>query len=327
MSDVNPDVAPQESVVDSPDNYEATTEETTATVEPEATEELDEPVSLDEAPEAEEPESVEEPTETETDEAETEEGEEPEAVEMREFDFGGNKLEVPKDSLPPEVADKVDQFTKDLWADYTKKSQANAETAKAYKARTEALDKIESLGGEALDAFTRGKSIKSELEQLEAVNMQALWQSNPDKARQLTDLKAQKSAELGEIIQAVDNYEAQLGEARQAEMSRLSQEGEATLNRKYKGFTEKVAPKLEQYAQEKYGMSAEDAAQWRVNPVMTEMAYKAMLYDQMQQKTAPKPTTSKANPVKAMKSAGKAKGPSNPNNMGFTELGKVLGIK
>ena len=317
MSDTNLDVVPQESVVDFPSDYEAPEAEAEAPADAleESANDDEEPVSLD-GPQ-DEPETSEESDAEET-------AEEPEVIE---FDFGGNKLEVNKGEIPPELAERVDQFSKDIWADYTKKSQANAEAAKTIKAREESLAKIESLGGEALDAFTRGKSIKTEIEQLSAVNMQALWQSDPDKARQLTDLKAAKQAELQSIIQSVDQYERKLDQARQEELARRTEDGKSKLDRKFKGFSSEIAPKLEQYVQETYGMSKDEASQWALSPDVTEMAYKAMLYDQMRAANKPKVTPKDAKPVKSMPNKGGARGATNPNEMGFGELAKVLGIR
>lgn len=328
MSDETIDVVPQESVVDSPDTYQNEEADTKADADPvddtgEQTDNLDddEIISLDG-----------EADETETDAAESEgdeEGEDDETEpETIEFDFGGNKLEIPKDQVPKELVGKIDEFSKNLWSDYTKKSQANAETAKQLEARQQSLAKIESLGGEALEAFTQGKSIKAELEQLNAVNVQALWQSDPDRARQLTDLKAQKSAQLQEIIATVDQYESQLDATRQQEAARLSQEGESVLNRKYKNFSSEIAPKLIDYVVQNHGMNKDEAEQWRVNPRMTEMAYKAMLYDQMRQANTPKSKPKQAKPVKAVKNAGKGRSvSSDPNKWSDAEWNKALGIK
>lgn len=321
MSDTNPDVVPTESVVDQPSDYEASkakpVAETPAADLAASDEEV--PVSLDAPKEEPEAEPEGEP------EGEAEETEE--EAKTIEFDFGGNKLAVKASDVAPEVVEKLDKFSKDIWADYTKKSQTNAETAKALKARTEALAKIETLGGETLNAFARGKSIRAEIEQLSAINMQALWKSNPDQARQLTDLKAAKQAELQSIIQTVDQYERSLDQTRQDDLARRSEEGKAKLDRKFKGFSSEIAPKLERYVRDTCGLTAEEAASWALSPDVTEMAYKAMLYDQMRAANKPKATPKDAKPVHSMPNKGGAKGAVNPNDMSFGELGKLLGIQ
>lgn len=308
MSD-NLDVVPEESVVDMPSDHEATKAK-----EAEATEQEEEqPVSLDE-PEDEAEEAESEGEEEEEAEQETEE------VEMLEFDFGGNKLEIPKGSVPTELSEKIDKFSKDLWSDYTRKSQQNAEITKSLQTRAQALETLQGLNNEALDAFTQGKSIKAELEQLDAINMQALWQSDPDRARQLTDLKAQKSAQLQDIIVKVDRYEAQLAQARQQETARLADEGRQILERKFKGFSTEIAPKLVDYVVKNYGMPKEQAEQWAINPTMTEMALKAMKFDEMQRSTTKtKSTAPKAAPVKAAAKGGKGTVVRDPAKMNMEQ--------
>lgn len=305
VSDENLDVAPAESVVGLPSEYE------------DGIVSLDQPAPHEAEPEAEIAEDEAEP------EAEPEETEE---EELLEFDFGGNKFSVKKSEVPPELAEKIGEFSKDLWADYTKKSQANAETQKALRAREEVVEKITSLSTEALEAFSRGKHLKSEIEQLSTVNLQSLWQSNPDRARQISDALAAKQAELQGIIQTVDQYENDIQQTRQAELERRAGEGRQVLDRKYKGFSSEIAPKLEEYAV-KNGISPDEAKSWALTPVVAEMAYKAMLYDQMQSAKAPKSSPKQAAPVRAIKNAGANKAPVSPNNMSFSELGKILGIK
>ena len=251
---------------------------------------------------------------------------EQEPPEVVEFDFGGNKLEVPKGSVPPEVAEKLDKFSKDIWADYTKKSQANAEAAKEVKAKAEALELVETLGGEALDAFTRGKTIQSELQQLQQYDVNALWQSNPDQARQVSDLIAAKRAELQSIIETVDRHETAVKQHRQAELERVATEGRQLLDRKYKGFSSEIAPKLEAYAV-KNGISEDDAKTWAASPVVAEFAYKAMLYDQMREAGRPKQNAapkSPAQPVTPVKAKGSTRN-TDPNKMGYGQLSKLLG--
>lgn len=315
MSDMN--VVPVRESVDLPSEYapEAGVEaESLANTPAEGPEE--EPVSLESS---ESNSNDEESGEEEILEEESEE------VEFIEFDFGGNKLEVKSGDIPHEVAEKLEKFSKDIWADYTKKSQVNAEVARTLKAHEEAFATIENLGTEALNAFALGKNVKAEIEQLSAINLQELWRSNPDNARQITDLKAAKQAELQSIINEVDQYERQLIRARQEDLARRTEEGRSKLDRKFKGFSTEIAPKLEMYVQETYGMSAEEAAQWSLSPDVTEMAYKAMLYDQMRSANKQKKITKTAKPVTAMPNKGGGKS-TRQNDVSFGELGKILGL-
>ena len=104
-------------------------------------------------------------------EAVSEEAEEVDEVEMIEWDFGGNKIEVPKGSIDEETADKIGKFTKDAFADYTRKSQANAETAKQLASEREAVVKLQSLEGDAQTTYAKGLQLRTEIEQLQQVNI------------------------------------------------------------------------------------------------------------------------------------------------------------
>lgn len=322
MSD-NLDVVPEESVVDSPSDYEAADADEPQGEQAEAAEVDEEPVSLDDP----EPEDDETEAEAETeDEAEAEDEPEDGEEDFIEFDFGGNKLKVKAGDLPAELAETVDKFSKDIWADYTRKSQDNAETAKTLKARDEALGKIQGLSAEALDTFSRGKGIKSEIEQLSQIDMQALWQSDPDQARQVSDRLSAKQAELQSIITAVDQYERQIDQNRQAELERISHEGKQLLDRKYKGFSSEIAPKIEAYAV-KSGIPEHEAKTWSQSPIVAIFAYKAMLYDQMQAAGKPKVAPKIAKPVRSMPNKGGNRNAMNQNDVSFSDLGKILGIK
>lgn len=306
----------------------AATDETTtaATTEPVETDEFEGIIDLDAAPEAEdEPTEAEASTDDEATEGEDEAEEDDEsAVEMREFDFGGNKLEVDASQIPAELADKIDEFTKGTWSDYTRKAQANAETAKSLATQQDAVAKLTELNGEALQTYSKGLQLRSEIEQLESVDLQSLWQSNPDQARRVSDTLAAKQAEFQSTIALVGQQENSVEQMQQSEIVRRTAEGTTALDQRIKNFsTEKVNDVIEYVTSR--GMSQADAAGWALNPEVTEYAYKAMLFDRMQAK-AGKPTPTKAKPMKAIKSGGAATNSNDPSKMSMGQLQKHLGL-
>lgn len=251
-------------------------------------------------------------------------GEQEEVVEEIEFDFGGNKMRVPKDAIPEEVAAELDKFTKGTWSDYTRKSQEVVETRKALEAREKAVEKIVSLNGDALNTYSRGLAVKAELEQLSNVDMNALWQSNPDQARQISDRISQKQAEFQSIVTQVSQKEQELTQTQQAELARRSEEGKQIIERRIKGFSEK-APEVVDYVVKNYGMTKEEAETWPLNPKTAEMAYKAMMFDRMQ--TKPKtPAPKQAAPVVPMKTRGSATAGKDVSKMSEREIAKYLGL-
>lgn len=255
------------------------------------------------AQEVEEPEGETEALEP----AEDGEDSQEEAPEEVEFDFGGNKLRIPKGSVPDELAEKIDAFAKGTWADYTKKSQTVAEQAKALEARQSVVEKIEGLQGKVLDTYSKGLQIRSEIEQLSTIDLNALWQSDPDQARRVSDAISQKRAAFADIVQEVNRQEQEITESRKAETARLLDEGKKTVLKRVPDF-EKHLPEVIEYATKNFGISQKDAENWALNPVAAVTMHKAMMWDKMQAKTAKavKPQPAQAVAVAPMKSSGKA---------------------
>lgn len=287
----------------------------------------DGPISLDEPTSLDEPETVAEDDEGETGEEgeEADEDAEPETVE---FDFSGNKKAFPKNATMAEIADEVQGYVKSIEADYTRKSQANAEQAKVLATRAEAVEKITSINGEALQTYSRGLQVRQEIEQLAQVDVNALWQSNPDQARRVSDMLAAKQAEFQNIVATVGQQEAALDEAQQGELVRRMEEGKATLDRRIKNFSTEKAPEVVAFVVKEFGMAQADADKWAANPDMTQMAYESMMYRRMQagaKKPAAKPTQAK--PMTAMKAKGAASGSvRDPGKMSDAQFRKHLGL-
>jgi len=256
------------------------------------------------------------PKEAEGEGSDEESDEEEQEPEVDIFDFGGNKMELPKGSVPEELRAKIEEFSKGTWSDYTRKSQAIAEQAKALEARESAVEKIVSLNGDALQTYSQGLQIKAELEQLSRIDMNAMWQSDPDQARRVSDRLAQKQAEFQSVVSKVSNYEQQLSQAQQAELARRKDEGKAVIERTVKGFVADHLPAVLDYAAESLGISREEAERdWALSPKVTLWAHKAMLYDRMQAKTkAPAPKQQTAAPVTPIKGKG-GKAAKDPDKM------------
>lgn len=267
-----------------------------------------------ETPEAEdaeaEPKPVETSEEAETDEPDPETGEEEadeeddEEPEEDELEYGGNKFRIPKGALPEDVKAKLDQFLKGSQADYTRKTQEVAEQRKSVEARASAVERLQGMSDELLAEFSRGQHLKSEIEQLQEVNLDELWQSNPDHARRVSDALSAKQAEFQATIDKINKTDAKFRQEQEAETARLAEQGRTEVEKYVKGFSEKV-PDVVAYVADNYGIPKEVAERdWPLNPATAAMAYKAMMYDRMQAKAARKPAAVKAAPVKPIKGKG-----------------------
>ena len=252
------------------------------------------------------------------------------SVDMLEFDFGGDKFQVEKGEIAPELAGRLQEFVDGTWKDYQHKSQANAVASKSLKTQGEALEKMVGLNGEALQTYSKGLQLRSDIEELQSVDIASLWHSDPDKARRVSDLLSSKKSEFSGIVTQVGHHEAALDEAHRTETVRRSEEGVVAINKAIPGFTEKHAPDVVKYAVEKYGMAKSEADNWAMNPSVTQMAFKAMMYDRMQAKKPHKGVANKpaqVAPIRPMKSKGSASsGSQNPDKMSMGQLSKHLGI-
>lgn len=280
-----------------------------------------------EAPEA-EPNEAEEVDDADDAEPEGDEGEDnEEAEEEVEYDLGGGqKLKVKANATAKEVLETAQKAFKEVEASYTRKSQAVAEQAKSIAARAEAVQKLETLNGEALSEYSKGLQIKAELDRLNAVDLNAVWQSNPDQARMLSDRKAMLASEFNAVVNRVSQIEGTMTQAQQAEMARIESEGEALLEKRIKGFSQKV-PEVVKYVSENYGIDAKHAESvWKRDPATAEMAFKAMMYDRMQAKAAkPQPKLSNAKPIAPVKGAASAK-TADPARMTEAQMARHLGL-
>lgn len=254
-------------------------------------------------------EAEDQDVEYEADEGEGDE-EESEEVSEIEFDFGGNKLTLPANASAEEVAAKVQEFSDSLNKGYQKKFSDVAERTKSLEAREKAVEKLQTLNADVLDTYSRGLSLRQEIEQLSQIDVNALWQSDPDRARRVSDQLSLKQSEFQSIVNQVRQKEGELTKAQQEEMSRRVSEGEAAIERQVKGFKAEKLPEVIDYAVNTLGMDKESAERdWALNPAITLAVWKAAQFDKMQAqaKSKAKPKPAPAQAVTAPKPKGNAK--------------------
>lgn len=300
----------------------------------EATEATDAPEPEDQVAEAEatedkEPEDhqADDDAEPEPLEEEGEEAEDGEAdVEEFEIDLGGNKhkFEFKKGEVPEAALTELQKYAKGIEGEFTRRIQATTEREQSTAKREEFVGKLQTMSGEMLETFAKGQQLKAEIAQLSQIDVDALWTSNPDEARRISDLKAAKQAEFNQTIADVDSKEKALTQAQEAEVSRRREEGAQMLEKRIKGFSEKV-PEVVEYMAQNYGLDKEDAMKnWSLNPAFAEVAYKAMQFDRGQARARkPANTQRPVKPVKPPKSgsAGNSKAPA---QMTEGEIAKYL---
>lgn len=219
--------------------------------------------------------------------------------EYREYDFGGKKFQVNKDALSDEQSEQFESYGKGLQSDYTKKTQELAEHRKHIEAREQSAEKLLSLQGDTLDIYSQGLAIRQELAQLNEIDLNQLWQSNPDQARQVSDAISQKTKEFNATVQQVSAKEGEMAHTKQADRQAREIEGEKALNARIPQFTEKVGEVIDYFCKTFGADKKATEAGWRSDPVVTELAYKAMMFDKMKAKVK---KGSKVNPATATES-------------------------
>ena len=249
-----------------------------------------------------------ESTEGEAEEAVTEEDNETEGDDSEEVEYdlgGGQKVKFAANATAKEVMEAAQAAFKGVEANYTKKQMAVAEQSKALEAEKQAVEKLRNLNDNALDQYSRGLAVKQELEQLQRIDLNTMWQSNPDQARRVSDRVSQKQAEFQRIVNNVSQIEAEQARAEQEITRRRLDEGKAEVERRIPGFAGKYADAVMKYAIAN-GVPEKDAGNWPANPIVTQMAWKAMQFDALTEKAAKaaKPKPAEAQPVEASKIKG-----------------------
>tara|TARA_R110000772_G_scaffold84270_2_gene177994 strand:- start:22 stop:963 length:942 start_codon:yes stop_codon:yes gene_type:complete len=220
--------------------------------------------------------------------------------EYREYDFGGKKYQINKNEpLSDEQSEQFESYGKGLQSDYTKKTQELAEQKKHIEAREQSAEKLLSLQGDTLDIYSQGLAIRQELAQLNEIDLNQLWQSNPDQARQVSDAISQKTKEFNATVQQVSAKEGEMAHTKQADRQAREMEGEKALNARIPQFTEKVGEVIDYFCKTFGADKKATEAGWRSDPVVTELAYKAMMFDKMKAKVK---KGSKVNPATATES-------------------------
>lgn len=271
------------------------------------------PEAATEAEDAEQPEDAEEVAKSEEDpDGEDSDDEEDQDDEREEFeiDLGGNKhrFAVPKGQLPAEAVEEVQNFAKALQGDYTRRTQAVVEREQSLGKREEFAGKLQDMNEDVLAAFSKGQQLRAEIEQLQAIDIHSLRQSDPDRARWVSDDLAAKQAEFGRVIADVDSKEKSIAKAQEAEVSRRREIGAQVLEKRVKGFSEKL-PDLAEYVANTSDITREQAMKdYGLNPTFSEYAYKAMMFDRMQAqaKAKPKAATTPAQATVKPKAKGSA---------------------
>lgn len=232
--------------------------------------------------------------------------------------YRGKTLEVPAGTAP-EVVAEIQKFASDVEADSTRKYQEAADARKAVEQRQQQLEKLANLSETQQELYARGTNIKAEIAQLESIDLNALWQSDPDRARRVSDQLAQKNAQFQQTVNELNQTETQANQAQEQYVAQQREAGRAVIEKAIPGFNPDpvIDYVMKAYADLGQSLTLEEAkANWPLNPGYAMIAQKAMLYDQMKEKAKPKPAAkAQTKPVTSMPNKGQGKASKEPKDM------------
>ncbi len=198
-----------------------------------------------------------------------------------EFDFGGTKARFAKDAPVADAAAALQAYARQVTAGANQKFQDAAEIRKSAEAAKASLDRLSELNTDALEAYAAAAGIRDRIGALEGIDLQRLWQVQPDQARRLSDelssLRQQQALATDRLDRVQADIRRQHGARREAAMA----EGRQKVARLDPGFDRQAAEVVD-YVQQAYGLSAEQAEAWPLSPEIAVMARKAMLWDRAQ---------------------------------------------
>ena len=233
----------------------------------------------DAEPEALDADSNDEPEAEQADEAQAEATEEAEQSETEwEVEFGGQTRKLK--GVSEEIAREVQEFGKNLHADYTRKTQELAEVRKAVETERAQAQELLKLSHEHADLVADWRMVQRQMDQLSQTDWDALSESDP--------LTAQKQmARLMQLQQAQGRIGAQLQSsmqdmtAKQQEAARAKlSEAEAQVRKAIPNWSQETAKALRDYGQS-LGFNESELSQV-TDPRVVMLLHKAAQFDTLQ---------------------------------------------
>ncbi|MGB1027863.1 MAG: hypothetical protein ACPGYL_14990, partial [Rhodospirillaceae bacterium] len=197
-----------------------------------------------------------------------------------ELDLGGTKHRLDREGMTDETVEKVQSFAKSLQTDYTRKTQEVAEQRRDSESALKEAQTLSVQSEEKLFNLASVLSIQSNLENMQARLTPALWQSDPNTARRLSDqIQHSKSVLQAQVIQA-NQIEHHLSVTAAQSRTEAAERGKAYIARHAKDFDEAA---LVQFAIDN-GIPEQNAKNWALSPSVTLMVHDAMKYRAQQAK-------------------------------------------
>lgn len=216
------------------------------------------------------------------------EGDEQPELELADVEYEGKAYK-----LPPELKDALLRQ-----ADYTRKTQANAEAARAVEARMAEAQANYQTSQEVIEARSVIHSIDSQLKQYENVNWQQFVNEDPMSAQASWIQYQQLQQQRGQVAQYLDKTQADLSAKAAQETDKRLRETRAFAEKELKGWTPDLDNKITEFATKDLGYSLEGLRE-QYTPQVYRTLYLAHIGHLALQKqtAAPKAAATAAQPL------------------------------
>ena len=267
-------------------------------------------------PEAELADAALEQAPADTEQPDTDQSDEPDLdtdgvdPEFEEVDVEGEKLAVPKTAAEKLKAAMLRQ------ADYTRKTQELAQQREQFQQVTAQEQARIEAEKASIQSVARVVAIDERLQQYANVDWQALSQSDPVAAQQQFFQYQQLKDARGQLVQQIQQHEAQRALQEREATARAMQQANEVLGREIKGWSPEVAKELRAVAK---SLGADDKSVDSIRePWIVKALYAQKVLSEMTAKAQAKPPPPPAVPVKTV-TGGPQKAVADPNKMSIDE--------
>jgi len=207
--------------------------------------------------------------------------------------IGERTYKVKKGTLPEELAAEL----RSLPEEQERRQREAQERLESLNAREQTLDQLGHLNEDILNSYAEGRALMQRLEKFDQIDMNRLWQEDATKAGRIAYQRQVTKDQLDRVRDQVAAKEAELHRTRDGEMARRLEEGRREVKRSIPEWNADTEKQIVEYVTSQHGIPETQAKNWALNPSVTRLAYKAMLWDRAQSQAKAKSAPQAAKPA------------------------------
>lgn len=224
-----------------------------------------------------------------------------------EEELDGVKVRGKKEALEKLKAERLMQ------ADYTRKTQETAELRKQAEAERQAVEIEKQVHFQNMNEVATMKAIEMRYQQLAAIDLSQLTDSDPVQAMKLDQELRKLQAQHAQLQNSVTQRHAQFTQMQQQEAARQLEEGRRVLEREIPGWGEQLRSDLVKYALSNgYTQRELDAMK---SPAMVRSLFREYQVAQAKKQATTRPKVTQEAPVTRVQTANKSKAVTDPDKL------------